>query len=591
MEGKRLPLAVFAAVLSLRAVYVAELSRTPLVHWNLWTETDEHANVDWSAWLAAGNALDRPAYRAYFFWQEPYGPPEAWAAWYQKNAYYSGPLYPYGLAVLRALGLPPVTTARLLQQLLAALAAAALAAATAARLRPICAGGRGGRSPAIGGAVAGLLYGLYAPLVFHDSFAYRDGPVAHLSALLLAVPLLMAASTEKDDGREKGTEEGGEKRDEKGNERGNEKRSARRRRSMAFFVGLLGGVAMLLKQTTAPLAITALYLLYSLSKKSPGGGEGRRVACRVALLGALGLALPLAALAARNLACGVPPLTFDTRQAIGLAWGNGRGADGSTAPAPAMKAILDEAKGGTSKTAWLVLSGYRDAPLELPKLYFRKLATFFNAFEVPDNASFYFFRDRIPLLRFLPVFACLLGAGLVGICAALSRGVLRRPEFGLVVVAFATPLAACLVVQTTSRYRAAVAAPLALGAGLLSAIVLEAIGRRETRRTALGLLAATGLVSLIPLLPSVISAAHHRQADAIVYATLVEKFVSKGAANAELTRYLAEGRDDPGYEAGEGSVEAWRHGNRDISLVAPEGVAPPDKRYREEEEGEAEDAE
>jgi len=41
--------------------------------------------------------------------------------------------------------------------------------------------------------VAGLLYGLYGPLVFHDGFAYRDGPVTHVSALLLAWPLIGAA--------------------------------------------------------------------------------------------------------------------------------------------------------------------------------------------------------------------------------------------------------------------------------------------------------------------------------------------------------------------------------------------------------------
>ncbi len=95
------PLAVFALVLALRAASLASLLATPLASWHLWTETDEHAYVEWSARLAAGNWADVPAYRAYFNWQRDYGPPETWERWYQKNAYYAGPLYPYGLAVLR----------------------------------------------------------------------------------------------------------------------------------------------------------------------------------------------------------------------------------------------------------------------------------------------------------------------------------------------------------------------------------------------------------------------------------------------------------------------------------------------------------
>ncbi len=124
-----MPLATFALVLALRAAALASLLATPLASWHLWTETDEHAYVEWSARLAAGNWADVPAYRAYFNWQREYGPPEAWERWYQKNAYYAGPLYPYGLAVLRRVFGSPFLPARLLQLLLACVASAAVAAA------------------------------------------------------------------------------------------------------------------------------------------------------------------------------------------------------------------------------------------------------------------------------------------------------------------------------------------------------------------------------------------------------------------------------------------------------------------------------
>jgi len=543
-RGRAVFATVFLAVLLVRGAYLVALSKTPLSLWHLWAQTDEWGYVDWSAHLAAGNWRDVPAWRSYFSWQSAYGSPETWEGWYQKDAYFSGPLYPYGLAVLRLVSGSPVWPARVLQLLLACLASALLAFAVFGvgedflrRGREV---GEAGMGPAVAALVAGLAYGLYGPLVFHDGFLLRDGPVAHASTLLLAWPLIAR---------------------ERSGARG------------AFALGLLGGLAILLKQTVAPLALVSLY---SLSKKSPGGGVRRRSL----LIGLLGFALPVSALCIRNVSAGVPPLTFDTRQAIGLVWGNTRGADASTSEPASMGEILAGARGSTLRAARLVLESYEDAPLDLPKLFLRKFATSFNAFEVPDNANFYFFRDRLGILRGLPVFSCLLGSGLVGLFAALTRGVLRREEFALALVAILTPLAACLLVQTTSRYRAAMAGPLALGCGLFLLFTFEAV--RHRRLLEAGLLAlAAGALSLVPLLPSLIPAGRHRFSDALVYATLVEAKVSPEAAAAEIERYLAEGGDDRDRDTGVASVRNWlASGERSNTGLAPEGIAPPERRFR-----------
>ena len=551
------PALVFVAVLAVRALAFAALEASPLSEWHLWMETDEWGYVDWSAHLASGNWLDVPAWRPYFSWQEPYGPPAAWERLYEKNAYFAGPLYPYTLALIRVTGLPLLPTVRLLQLLLACVAAAALAAATQAVAGRFLLKGREGKAdepgagrsalgPAVAGTVSGLLYGIYGPLVFQDGFAYRDGPVAHVSALLLALPLLIGAR-------------GGERREE--SSKGVLK---------AFLAGLLGGLAALLKQTALPLALVSLFLC---SKRSPVGAR-RRFA-----LGALGLSIPLLALAARNIAVGVPPLTFDTRQAIGLAWGNGRGADASTAPPAAMKEILEKAGGSTTRTARLVLEGYADAPWELPWLWAKKAATFFLAFEVPDNSNWYFFRDRLPVLGALPVFLSLVGIGIVGLCAALARGVLRKEEGWLVAVAIGTPLAACLLVQTTGRYRVGVVPPLALGAGFFAVLVFEE-WRARSRARVLGLsLAALFVTILSAYLPSPIQTPRHRWADAIVEATIAEASEGPEAGAAEIRRYLLEGDDDPRRAAGEQAARAWLLGERSFTRVAPEGIAPPGRRY------------
>jgi len=552
-RGRAVAGAVFLAVLIARGAYLVSLSRTPLSLWHLWSETDEWGYVDWSSHLAAGNWRDVPAWRSYFSWQTGYGSPEVWEGWYQKNAYFSGPLYPYGLAALRLFFGSPVWPARVVQLLLACFASAVLALSVFGLGGYFLRRGRaeGSASSALerwAGAAAiaaGLLYGLYGPLVFHDGFLLRDGPVAHLSTLLLVWPLLT---------RERSSTRG------------------------AFFLGLLGGTAILLKQTVAPLAIASLYCLSSRlpSQKSPGGAQRRSLF----LSGLLGLSLPIGLLCVRNISAGVPPLTFDTRQAIGLAWGNAEGADGTTSSPASMGEILAEAKGSTLRTARLVLESYREAPLDLPKLFLKKFATFWNAFEVPDNANFYFFRDRIRLLRVLPVFSCLLGAGLVGLFAALARGVLRKEGGLLAAIAILTPLAACLLVQTTSRYRAAMAGPLALGAGFFLLFTFKEIQAR--RFPAVGLLALTaGALSLVPLVPSTIPASRHRFADTLVYATLVEAKVSPDAGAAEIDRYLAEGMDDRDRDTGVTAARAWlESGDRSNIGLMPEGVAPPSGRYK-----------
>ena len=95
-----------------------------------------------------------------------------------------------------------------------------------------------------------------------------------------------------------------------------------------FGLGLLGGAAVLMKQTVLPLAVgLSLFTFEEIPRR-------RASAAAASLFGLLGLALPLGVLAARNVSAGVPPLTFDTRQAIGLAWGNGFGADATTNPPP-----------------------------------------------------------------------------------------------------------------------------------------------------------------------------------------------------------------------------------------------------------------
>lgn len=521
-------------VLALRLAALSELGASPLSDWHLWRETDEHAYLEWSERLAAGNWLDRPPFRPYFLWQEGGGGPEAWEARLARNAYYTGPLYAYALAGLRRVAGDPVVPARLLQALLAAVASAAVGLAAARSAR-----GLGARSAAVAGAVATLLHGSYAPLVFHDGFAYRDGPVAHVSAVLVSLPLLLGGGAGP---------------------------------VALLLSGLLAGLGAALKQTLLPLGLLSAA---ALALRRPGAAA--RV--RAGAWALAGLCAGLGPFVARNVAVGVPPLTFDTRQAIGLAWGNAPGADGTVRPPASMLPILDEAKGSTPRTALLVVRAWDGRLSDLAGLLLRKGASFFGRLEVADNASFDHFRLHLPLLRLLPVFACLLGAGLVGLVAARRTRLLDGWETVVLSAGLLVPLASSILVQTTSRYRAGVAGPLALGAGLGVAVAL-ARWSEPSRRRAVALGATLALVlSLVPLLPPVIDAGRVRAVDTLVCATLTEARGDAEGARDEVLRYIREGQDDPDRSGGLLRVWLWWNGAR-RARIDPPGVAPPEARFR-----------
>lgn len=529
MTARRAGAIVFGAVFGLRLVLWAAMAATPLADWWAWRETDDHTFLAWSARLAAGNALDDPAFRTYYAWQVPSGSREEWMGRFVANGYFQTPLWPYLLAGLRRVFGDPVAPARALS----ALAAAAAAALLATRVATVAVGRRGGW---LAGLAGGLLYGLFAPGAFHDLSLGRDGLVTHASTLLVLLPIGGAAGWKRSLG-----------------------------------TGFAAGFSALLKQTLLPLGVAAAVV----AVWRCGAGSSRRRATASALVG---LALPLGLLAARNLAVGVPPFLFDARQAMTLVWANAPGAEGLVLPPPAEFRLLDATRGAVGPT----LRGLRERWRGNEGGWFRmigvKAACFFLEHERPDNANFYFFRDRIALLRFLPTFPGLLGAGVVGLVWAFATRLLARDAALLLAISLVGTFASCLATQPLSRYRVAAAGPLALGAGLLVVLVAERLAARDAPRLA-GAAVAVGALSAASLLPPPVASPRHRFTDTYVYATLLEADGKPDAAVRELERYAREGTDDPHRPRAAGWADAWLDGERPDSLE-PWAVAPPERRYR-----------
>jgi tetratricopeptide (TPR) repeat protein len=108
------------------------------------------------------------------------------------------------------------------------------------------------------------------------------------------------------------------------------------------------------------------------------------------------------------------------------------------------------------------LGEIRGKPLAYLRLLGRKLLLTFQAEEVRDSHSYYFFRDRIPLLRWLPGFGFLFAFGVCGVVVAARTR--RLPLSALAYLAAFTVTCVLLVVGT--RYRMPIVPVAAAFAGL-----------------------------------------------------------------------------------------------------------------------------
>ena len=501
MSGSRVSLVVvLVAAAAIRIVGWMEIRDGALPWLHRWTESDMAFFDEWALSIAAGDVLAREPPRPYHTghagvaraahtmlgrttpFDESVGR-AMWNHWLGEHRFYQDPLYPYALGALFSATGHRLGAVVLVQAALGVALAGLVYVLTASLFGTIAA------------LAAGLLAALYGPEVFHEELLLRDGPLACVAVATLAVSITALRRREE--------------------------------RRWLFAAGLLFGIGLLLKSSTLLFAAAAGAVLV----RRLGG----------TMLLATGVLVALMPLVARNLAVGVPPLTLGAAGPHAFLYYNAADYDafgGSTTSAFAPRIMA------TTDGRWLpvvreTIATHRSVASWLGLLA-EKLAASWHWLEVPDNASYYYWRLEAPWAARLAVeFWFVASLAMVGLLVAARR----EPGVLLIVLLVATTIAANVLFYTSSRLRLPVALAMTPLAGLgLVELVGAAVGGRWPRGA---LLLTIGLATAaIVLRPAPPGHTGIRVAD-------------YGVAN-EITMHLARRRAAAGDVAGARALVARR---------------------------------
>jgi tetratricopeptide (TPR) repeat protein len=398
-----------------------------------------------------------------------------------RQVFWQPPLYPYFLALLLALCGPRWGILYTIQSAVGALSCV-LVFAIGRRVL-------GERA----GLAAGGIMAFYGPLIFFDTQPLI--PVLHLVLMLGAILCLLRA------------------------------RSGRGR----LGAGLLLGLSAIATPNVLFAAPPAMLWLARAARRSatPGFPAPRRAAAGAVLPFLLGVALPVGAVAARNLAVAGEAVLISGNGGINFYIGNNPDYERTLRirPGGGFERLAQEPEnlgitGAAAKSrhfagrALRFLTGYPGAAL---RLYGRKLLDLIAGREIPRNQDMYEYRRHSPVLALLlwrfgvsfpfGLLAPLALAGLVAWRAGGGRGApppVRPPGAGLLLGWAAAYAASILIFFPTDRYRLPLVPILALFAGALAAPAPAATappggreegrGRPPWRRPAVLAALAAGLV-------------------------------------------------------------------------------------------------
>jgi len=442
-------LVLTAVLLLLRGLYLAELLHSPFADQHRWVNSDMSFFDDWARDIASGDLASLRVGHPHHGWHrraaEVYfsripGERERWTqagrargidaadalwdAWYGGPRFHQEPLYAYGLAAVHAMSGGTVWPALVLQS---------LCGAGAVLLLLLFVRRRFGAGAAW---CAALLAAFYGPPLFFEGVLLRD------SLLFAATTALLFLA---------------------------DRTSPADRPAVLLGTGACLGAAILLKSTFAPFGALAVAVAWS---RMPPGQRLR------ALWMAAGLGLALVPALVRNLYAGAPPLSLSSVGVATFVNSNSpafRPETGDYFDLDALARVMPAAHDSFLSAAARTVGLHENVSGWLVQVL-RKLAAVFQRYEHPDNASFYFYREHIPVLSAAAIdFALVCALALPGMLARRRAGVLL---WGAVILA----LAPLLVFHSNGRLRLPLAAALLPFAGIGLFELVRAFSRPWTLR-------------------------------------------------------------------------------------------------------------
>ncbi len=444
---------VFAFALAVRVLYLVTLPATATLAINGDPISDMETFHRWALRIVEGDWLGKEDFHPYHPWQRGIAPEETWKRWYGPRVFHQDPLYPYFVAAVYAAAPPRPLSVIAVQLVLGAVMAAGVFMLAGRLASP--------RAAWISGGLAAV----YGPFLFYESLLLRDTLLVLLTTAFLVL-----------------FEE------------------ARRRGGPAWWAaaGAAAGACYLTKPNIAfTLPLLVLWMLLA--------GEVAR-AGRAALALAVGFGLVLAPVVARNVALGAPAFKTTTRGAIEFINGNnpyhiGTGwFDGDDLRVTAYAApILERTGAKLLPTIAEVLRSWRGRALELVQLQARKLGYFLAPYEMPNNASFSYFRMRSPVLSAgLPTFYGVAPLALLGIVTTAAAWRRLLPHY----IFLASGVAVTVAFYVIARFRTPFLPLVLVFAGAGADALLRQISGRAWK-------AVTSSFVLIAILVAINTAANH----------------------------------------------------------------------------------
>lgn len=458
---------LLGAALLFRLVYFLQINPSPVLDAHRVSGLDQQLFHNWACQLAAGDWLQRKPRRPRTRWMEkladlcleqrPSLPLELglatradydrkemrerlWTHWLQGACYYQEPLYPYLVALTyRLLG----TEVRWVfaWQLLLGVVNIALIHGIARRCF--------GETVAV---LAGMMAVFYGPLMFHEIVLLRTTLITFTGLLLVYLSLRL---------------------------------SGRATPLWWFGLGLLLGVALLVKM------IFAVWIVFLAAWIIRAHRENRARAVKLLLGLAAGVALSLAPVVIRNSRVNAPLFNWSGSALTSVSLLNTADAPpcGFYVSAKHMPGVLIRSQGKVFP-AFIEAVSTHESAFSFIKLWARKFAHIWHKYEVPNNASFYYYRSQASLLRWLGFpYAAIAVLGLAGVAMSLPR---RRKCWPLYLL-IATGILSMLLVSVMSRFRV----PMVAGLFPFAGFSLLQMGSWAVTGQRLRLLATILLMSLL----------------------------------------------------------------------------------------------